>query len=176
MLTQQVDFLEPTVRSRTEQLFSFPDPVNEVAARTVAAGVVVLTLAVIATRQPWLLALLAYGFVARVLTGPTLSPWGQLVTRVIVPRLPFEASYVAGPPKRFAQGIGATLSVAALVVHLATGSWTVPLVLVAMITAAATLESVFGFCLGCKAFALLMRLGVIPDRVCERCNNLSLAP
>ncbi len=24
-------------------------------------------------------------------------------------------------------------------------------------------------CLGCKVFAVLMRLGVIPERVCERC-------
>ena len=37
---------------------------------------------------------------------------------------------------------------------------------------AATLESVFAMCLGCKAFALLMRLGVMPESVCERCNNL----
>jgi hypothetical protein len=41
-----------------------------------------------------------------------------------------------------------------------------------LITIAATLESVFGFCLGCKAFALLMRAGVISDEVCERCNNI----
>jgi hypothetical protein len=157
-------------------LFRFPDPVNEVSARTLAAGVVVLTLLVVLSRQPWLLAVLAYGFVARVLTGPTLSPWGQIVTRVIVPRLPFESRYVPGPPKRFAQGIGATLSVAALVTYLVTGSWTVPLLLVLMITLAATLESVFGLCLGCKIFAVLMRVGVIPASVCERCNDLSLVP
>jgi hypothetical protein len=163
------------MRARTEQLFSFPDPVNEVSARTVAGGVVALTLAVIVFRQPWLLALLAYGFVARVLTGPALSPWGQLVTRVIVPRMNVRPKYVAGPPKRFAQGIGATLSVAALIAYIVTGSWTVPVVLVAMITIAATLESVFGLCLGCKMFAVLMRLGVIPESVCERCNDLSLA-
>lgn len=164
------------MRARTEQLFGFPDPVNEVSARTVAGGVVALTLAVIVFRQPWLLALLAYGFVARVLTGPTLSPWGQIVTRVIVPRLQVRPKYVPGPPKRFAQGIGATLSVAALVAYAVTGSWTVPVVLVAMITIAATLESVFGLCLGCKVFAVLMRVGVIPESVCERCNDLSLAP
>ncbi len=41
-------------------------------------------------------------------------------------------------------------------------------------TAAATLESVFGFCLGCKVFAALMRIGVIPAEVCEACNDVSL--
>lgn len=163
------------MRTSPSPLFSFPDPVNEVAARTVAGGVVVLCLATIVFRQPWLLAILAYGFVARVLTGPTLSPWGQLVTRVVVPRLGVAPRFVPGPPKRFAQGIGATLSVTALVVYLVVGSWTAPLVLVAMIAAAATLESVFAYCLGCKAFALLMRFGVIPETVCERCNDISLA-
>ena len=70
--------------------FRFPDPVNEVSARLVAGGVVLLALATLVTASPWLLAVLAYGFVARVLTGPTLSPLGQFVTRVVTPRLPVE--------------------------------------------------------------------------------------
>ena len=41
-----------------------------------------------------------------------------------------------------------------------------------MIVVAAILESVFAICLGCKAFAVLMRLGIIPDEVCERCNDI----
>jgi hypothetical protein len=39
---------------------------------------------------------------------------------------------------------------------------------------AATLESVFGYCLGCKTFGLLMRAGIIPAEVCEACNNIAL--
>ena len=35
-------------------LFSFPNPVNEVSARLVAAGVVVMCVVAIATDQPWL--------------------------------------------------------------------------------------------------------------------------
>jgi Domain of unknown function (DUF4395) len=154
------------------QLFSFPNPVNEVSARLVAGGVVVLSVITIAFDQPWLLLVLAYGFVARVATGPTLSPLGQFATRVLTPNLPFEAKYVAGPPKRFAQGIGATLSVSAVIAHYGFGSTTVAYVLVGLIIVAATLESVFGLCLGCKAFAVLIRLGVIPEEICERCNNI----
>jgi hypothetical protein len=154
------------------RLFSFPDPVNEVSARVVAAGVVVLGLVTIVLDQPWLLLVLAYGFVARVLAGPSLSPLGQLATRVITPALPFGPKYVPGPPKRFAQGIGATLSVAAAVLELGFGQTTAAYVLVAMVVVAATLESVFAFCLGCKVFALLMRVGVVPDDICERCNNI----
>lgn len=156
------------------KLFEFPNPVNEVSARLVAAGVVLLSLGVVVVGQTWLIAPLAYGFVARVLTGPTLSPLGQLVTRVITPALPFEARMVPGPPKRFAQGIGATLSVAAAVAHFGFGATGLAVVLVAMITAAASLEASLGFCLGCKIFALLMKVGVIPEETCEACNNLAL--
>lgn len=155
-------------------LFSFPNPVNEVSARLVAAGVVVLTLVIFTFDQPWLIAPLAYGFVARALTGPTLSPLGQLVTRVITPALPVAGREVPGPPKRFAQAIGATLSVSAAVAHFGFGATTVALVLVGAITVAASLEAVLGFCLGCKVFALLMKAGVIPESTCEACNDLSL--
>jgi hypothetical protein len=154
------------------ELFSFPNPVNEVSARLVAAGVVVLGIVTIVLGEPWLLVPLAYGFVARVLTGPTLSPLGQLVTRVLTPALGVAPKYVAGPPKRFAQGIGATLSVAAVVAWAVFDALTVADVLVGMVVVAATLESVFALCLGCKIFAVLMRIGLVPDEVCERCNDL----
>jgi hypothetical protein len=154
-------------------LFSFPDPVNEVSARLVAGGVVLMSLAALAFGQPWIAAVLAYGFVARVLTGPTLSPLGQLVTRVVTPRLPFDAKYVPGPPKRFAQGIGAVVSTAAAVLALGLGLHPEAYVLLGLLVVAATLESVFAFCLGCKVFALLMRTGVIPESVCERCVSVA---
>jgi hypothetical protein len=155
-----------------QELFSFPNPVNEVSARLVAAGVVILAAATLALDQPLLLIPLAYGFVARVLTGPTLSPLGQFVTRVLTPRLPFAPKPVAGPPKRFAQGIGATLTVAALVLHFAFGFTGVAFVLTGLVVVAATLESVFAFCIGCRVFGLLMRIGVIPGEICDRCNDL----
>jgi hypothetical protein len=84
----------------TRRLFAFPDPVNEVSARTVAAGVVILCLTAIATGQAWITLIIAYGFLARVATGPTLSPLGQLATRVITPRLGIAPRYVPGPPRR----------------------------------------------------------------------------
>lgn len=154
------------------EVFAFPNPVNELSARLVAGGVVILAVTAIVFDQPWLLVLIAYGFVARVLTGPTLSPLGLLVTRVVTPRLPLPAKYVAGPPKRFAQGIGATISLAAVVAYFGFGSSGVAYVLLGAIVVAATLESVFALCIGCAAFGVLMRLGVIPDEVCERCNDI----
>ena len=154
------------------RLFSFPNPVNELSARLVAGGVLTMALAATVLGQFWLLVPLAYGFVARVATGPTLSPLGQLVTKVITPRLSLPAKYVPGPPKRFAQGIGATLTVAAAVAYFGFGSSGAAYVLLGAVVVAATLESVFAFCLGCAIFGLLMRWGIIPDEVCERCNDL----
>lgn len=158
----------------TMKLLSFPDPVNEVSARLVAGGVVVLALATIALDLPWLTALIAYGFVARVLTGPKLSPLGQMVTRVVTPRLPVAPRLVPGPPKRFAQGIGASLSMTAAVLHFGFAATGPALILVGMIAAAATLESAFGLCLGCLLFARLVALGVIPSRACVACADLPL--
>ncbi|GAA4709109.1 DUF4395 domain-containing protein [Phytohabitans rumicis] len=153
-------------------LFSFPNPVNEVSARLVAGGVVILSAAAIVLDQPWLTAVIAYGFVARVLTGPTLSPLGQLVTRVITPRLPARPKLVAGPPKRFAQGIGAVLTVTAAVLALGFGQEGAAYAVLGLVIAAATLESVFAFCVGCKIFAGLMRIGWIPETVCADCNDI----
>jgi hypothetical protein len=149
--------------------FSFPDPVNEVAARLVAAGVVALGVAIIALDQPWLLVVLAYGFVARVAAGPRFSPLGLLVTKVVVPRLPVAPRPVPGPPKRFAQAIGVVFSVSALVLALVLGLTTAGYLVLGGLIVAASLEAFAGVCLGCKAFALLMRAGVIPQEVCERC-------
>ena len=163
------------MESAAAKLFSFPDPVNEVSARLVAGGVVLMSVLTIALDQPWLTAVIAYGFVARVLTGPTLSPLGQIVTKGITPRLPLRERPVPGPPKRFAQGMGVAFSLTATVLALGFGDHTAAYVVLGLLIVAATLESVFGLCLGCKIFALLMRTGVIPEEVCERCNNLALS-
>ncbi len=161
------------------RIIGFPNPVNEVAARSVAAGVAVLSLATVllaALAGPgwlWLTAVLAYGFVARVLTGPRLSPLGQFATRVVAPRIGHE-NLVAGPPKRFAQAIGAALTLAAAGLHFWLAWDTAAVVLVAFVTVAATLESVFALCLGCRIFAVLMRAGLVPAETCAACANITL--
>lgn len=155
-------------------LFAFPNPVNEVSARLVAGGVVLLAVATIVFDLPWLTVPLAYGFVARALTGPTLSPLGQLVTRVIVPRLPVASRPVPGPPKRFAQGVGAVFSVTAAVLAVGVDETSAAYAVLGVLVVFATLESVFGLCLGCRVFALLMRAGVVPERICEECNTIAL--
>lgn len=160
------------------RIFGFPNPVNEVAARVVAGGVLLLTVVtmllatVVGHGWLWLTLLLAYGFVARVFTGPRLSPLGQLATRVIAPRIA-PAKPVPGPPKRFAQGMGAAFTLTALALHFGFGADTAALVVLALVVVAATLESAFAFCLGCTAFGWLMRAGVIPEEICAECADIT---
>ena len=148
-------------------MFRFPLTVNEKAARTVAGVVAITGVVALLTGAHWLLVPLAYGFWARVLTGPTLSPLAQLATRGIAPRLG-PPRHVPGPPKRFAQGMGAAITTAGVAAWLLGADGVVTALLVALVVAA-TLESVFALCLGCRVFAGLMRIGVVPQSVCERC-------
>ncbi|MCU1690492.1 MAG: transporter permease [Pseudonocardiales bacterium] len=153
-------------------IIGFPNPVNEKAARTVAAGVLILSVLTVATGQLWLTAVLAYGFIARTATGPTLSPLGQLATRVIAPQLG-APRLVPGPPKRFAQAMGAVITTAAAILHFAFGQTTAVLVLLVLISIAAALESILAVCIGCIVFGFLMRLHVIPESICEDCADVS---
>jgi len=155
-----------------KSLFSFPSPVNETSARVVAGGVAVLAVLAIAFQQGWLLPVLAYGFVARALTGPTLSPLGRLATEMVTPRLPVAHRYVPGPPKRFAQTIGAAFTVAASLAWYAAGSHVAGSILPAVIAVFASLEAGLGLCVGCKAFFVGMRLGLVPPQICQECSRV----
>jgi hypothetical protein len=156
-------------RSTLREIFSFPHPVNDTAARLVAGMVVALSLSIIIFQAYWLLPVLAYGFLARVLTGPTLSPMGLMATKVLAPCLKLPVKLVSGPPKRFAQTVGLIFSVTALVLHFAFALSGLASILLGVLVGFAILESVFGFCAGCFAFGILMRVGLIPEDICESC-------
>lgn len=155
-------------------VFGFPNPVNEKAARTVAAGVAAIAVVTLLTGWHWLIVVLAVGFAARVLTGPKLSVLGQLATRVVAPRLGMPR-FVPGPPKRFAQAIGLTLTTVAAVGSLGFGVHLLGTALIAVLLVFALLESVLGFCAGCWLFGRLMALGIIPEDVCEACASVGSA-
>ena len=138
-----------------------------------ATGVVVMALAAAGLGWGWILIPLTYGFLARVACGPKFSPLGLIATKVVAPKLPQFEKLVPGPPKRFAQAIGVAFTVTASALWLAGAPAAARVVLVFLILAAG-LEAAFGFCLGCKVFALLMRAGVIPESVCAECNDISL--
>ena len=153
-------------------LFSFPDPVNDISARVVAGGVVGMATASAAGDRPWMMIPLVYGFAARVAAGPTLSPLGQIATRWVSPLIPADPTFSPGPPKRFAQSLGLLMSSTALVLHYGFGKRLASRSFLAALIFAASLEAFFGVCLGCKIFALGMRIGLVPESVCEQCNQI----
>ncbi|MEC4613188.1 DUF4395 domain-containing protein [Tsukamurella tyrosinosolvens] len=159
---------------RVSGLFSFPNPVNEYAARATAGLVVVLAVVTIVAGQWWLYAALAIGFALRVAGGPRYSPFGRLSVHVIAPRLG-PAKLVPGPPKRFAQTIGLAFSTVALVLFL-TGNTVAAQIVLGLLVVAALLESAAGVCLGCIVFGWLQRRGVIPASVCEACAGVNPTP
>ncbi|MFO0728944.1 MAG: DUF4395 domain-containing protein [Myxococcota bacterium] len=140
--------------------FQFPSEVNERAARIVA-GVVASTIVVaFAADQRWLLPVLAFGFWLRVGFGPKVSPLARLAVK-LAPRLG-EPILVPGPPKRFAQLLGAlfTTTAAALVFS---GSPLLGWALSLTVAFLASLESTLAACLGCWIYgACAVRLKPAP--------------
>ena len=90
---------------------------------------------------------------------------------LIAPRLGRYAKLVPGPPKRFAQGIGAIFTVSALALWLV-GDITQSRILLAVLIVPSLLEAAFGFCVGCKMFAFLMRYGIITEEICDECSDI----
>jgi len=156
-----------------KEAFRYPHPTNEVVSRLVAAMVALLTGSILALDLSWLLPVLVYGFAARVLAGPRWSPMAQLAQQVLLPALGSPRRPAAGPPKRFAQGIGLAVSGAALVAWLLLGQAGIGRGLLGILVLFATLEAVLGFCAGCLVFRQLVRWGWIPQETCERCSNLT---
>lgn len=156
---------------RVTSVLGFPDTVNEKAARVVAGGVAIVALVTLVTGWHWLLVPLALGFLARVLTGPSLSPLALLATRVVAPRLG-PPKLAPGPPKRFAQSIGLTLTVVAALASLGFDQPGLASALLVVLITFATVEAMAGFCAGCWVFGQLMRLGVIPEQVCIACADI----
>ena len=150
------------------RIFSFPNPVNETSARLVATGVVAQAVIFLVFREGWLLAPLAFGFLARVLTGPTLSPLGQFSVRVATPfverRFGVDSRQVPGPPKRFAQAIGLTFSGVATIGWITGTTW-LTFALLAGLMVAASLEAFAGICLGCVAYSAIWG--------CDDCDDIS---
>ncbi|MQF97073.1 MAG: DUF4395 domain-containing protein [SAR202 cluster bacterium] len=156
--------------------FSFPELINEVSARLVAIGVLVLSsvvLFLLIDKNNYVLiflSILIYGFLARVSSGPKISPLALFVTKLLVPRLNFKEKLVPGPPKRFAQGIGLIFSLSTAITFLINLN-SISIILISTLILFAALEAFIGFCAGCKVFKLLMNIGLIPNDVCEKCSN-----
>jgi len=151
---------------------SYPDVVNENATRIVAGVIFTVAVTLLLFPNLPLLVFLVYGFLARLSYGPRFEPVAWAVSQFVVPR--FRISFVptAGPPKRFAQFVGTLFSIASLGLFLWNQEFAYQLVL-GILTFFASLEAFLGWCCGCWVFRGLMQIGIVPQEVCERCNNLT---
>ena len=157
-----------------KEFFSFPELINEPAARLVASGVLLMSLLSIClisleANFTWIILLImTYGFLARVSSGPKISPLALLVTKVLVPKFNMDEKLVPGPPKRFAQSIGLIFSTSIFILWLI-NFHSVCIFLLSILSIFAFLESALGYCFACKVFKILISVGLIPEEVCERC-------
>jgi hypothetical protein len=156
-----------------KESFRYPHPTNEVVSRLVAAQVALLAGGILAFDRPGLLPLLLYGFTARVLAGPRWSPMAQLAQRVLLPAVGSPRRPTAGPPKRFAQGIGLVVTGGALLSWLVLGHDEAGRGLLGILLVFSALEAALGLCAGCLVFRWLMRRGWIAEETCERCHDLT---
>ena len=149
-------------------VFAFPNQVNERAARLVAAAVAALSALALWTGGPWLPAILAVGFLLRVAWGPRVSPLAKLA--VAMARRLGPPVWVPGRPKRFAQGIGAGVTLGATLLALA-GLDAAQASLLLVLTLVATLEAAAGVCCGCWLFGRLQAAGWVAADACEVCRT-----
>ena len=152
----------------------FPRVVDDVTIRLVATVVLVLAIAALALHQWWIYAVLAVDFTLRTAFGPKASPVAQGVQRFVRPRVKAPDRRTAGPPKRFAAGVGAALTAVAAALWVLGVAGPVVVTIGAVMIVFPALEAVLGLCVGCKVFAALMKLGIVPEEICLECADISL--
>jgi disulfide bond formation protein DsbB len=125
-----------------------------------AITVVVLSAALLAAPNPSGLALLGVqGLVFAVGAGLGVqhTPYAWVFRSLVRPRLGPPAELEDPAPPRFAQAVGLTFAVVAAGGFLA-GATVVGLVATGFALAAALLNAVFGFCLGCELYLRIKRI------------------
>jgi hypothetical protein len=123
-----------------------------------SATITVIVLAVaLATQNAWVLALQAVVFAIGAIRGPQFTPYAFIFKRVIKPRLRGEVVTEDSRPPQFAQSVGFIFALVGLL-GAAIGSSLVFGIAVGFALAAAFLNSVFNYCLGCEMYLLVLRI------------------
>ncbi|WP_406256494.1 DUF4395 domain-containing protein [Streptomyces nigra] len=124
-----------------------------------AAVTAVVLAVVLVTGSAWLLAWQTLAFALGAAGGVGRSPYGVLFRRVMRPRLGPPTAFEAPEPPRFAQAVGLVFAVVGLVGYTLGPQW-LGLAATGAALAAAFLNAVFGYCLGCEMYLLVRRLTV----------------
>lgn len=127
-----------------------------------AASLTTLLLAVALLSAPStltivLLAVQAVLFGVGALAGVQHTPYAWLFKTTIRPRLQAPTELEDAAPPRFAQGVGLAFAVVALIGYLS-GATLVGAIATGLALAAAFLNAVFEFCLGCELYLLMRRI------------------
>ncbi|MFD0001039.1 DUF4395 domain-containing protein [Streptomyces sp. NPDC127178] len=124
-----------------------------------AAVTTVVLAAVLVTGSAWLLAWQTLAFTLGAAGGVGRSPYGWLFRTAVRPRLGPPTEFEAPEPPRFAQAVGLLFAGLGLVGYTLGPEW-LGLAATGAALAAAFLNAVFGYCLGCEVFLLLRRVTV----------------
>jgi len=123
-----------------------------------SATITVIVLAIaLATQNAWVLALQAVVFAIGAIRGPQFTPYAFIFKRVVKPRLRGEVVTEDSRPPQFAQTVGFIFALVGLL-GAAIGYSLVFGIAVGFALAAAFLNSVFNYCLGCEMYLLVLRI------------------
>jgi Domain of unknown function (DUF4395) len=123
-----------------------------------AALITAVVLAVVlVTGNVWLLAAQAVVFAVGAVFGLRYSPYGWLYRKLVRPRLGPPTELEPAAPPRFAQAVGLVFAVTGVAGYAAGLTW-LGMAATAAALAAAFLNAVFGFCLGCEMYVLMCRV------------------
>lgn len=126
-----------------------------------AAGVTTVVLAAVLLTAPsavavGLLSAQAVLFATGVVRGVSRTPLAWVFRTAVRPRLGAPTAWESPNPPRFAQAVGLAFALVGLA-GFVSGATVVGLVATAAALAAALLNAVFGFCLGCELYLLSVR-------------------
>ncbi|MFJ8005404.1 DUF4395 domain-containing protein [Streptomyces fagopyri] len=124
-----------------------------------AAVTAVVLAAVLVTGSAWLLAWQTVAFALGTAGGVTRSPYGLLFKAAVRPRIGPPTGFEAPEPPRFAQAVGLAFAAVGLAGYAVGPDW-LGLAATACALAAAFLNAVFGYCLGCEMYLLVRRVSV----------------
>jgi len=105
-------------------------------------------------------ALITVGFAWGTFAGIQRHPYGLLFRKLIRPRLAAPRELEDATPPTFAQGVGFFITLVGVVLFLVGLQLALPIA-AALAFVAAFLNSVFGYCLGCQIYLLLVRARVL---------------
>ena len=121
-----------------------------------ALTTIVLSLA-LATSNIWIVVAQAIVFAIGASRGPQFTPYAFIFRTIVKPRLKSAVISEDIRPPQFAQSIGLLFALAAIAGSI-TGLTPIFVIAVSFALAAAFLNAVFNFCLGCEVYLLLLRV------------------